>query len=221
MRLEPNLPILPTLSSTGVSVSTGDMPFGAMFQQASKESSGVRMTEQEDGSFLMSSADEVQKKDKDKDEDVSDIALEAEFLQGMVNTSSFSLGQTADVSGLVTREVRSFLGMPAAVLKEAPLSIRIRFEKSPQGLVVVIHLRGEGLAERATQEKSVLQNRLSEVLDRSVTVRFVETSGFDRFLEESRLPPQQGFGQGHQGNQQEQQRQSDFQPEDDGDLFNV
>jgi len=220
MRLEPIPPISPTNASSGGSFLSGDVPFGDMFQQASKENSGVRMTAQEDGSFLMSSADEVQKKDKDSDDEITEIGLESEILQAMVNTSSFSLGQVGDLSGTVTREVRSFLGLPATVLKEAPMAMRIRFEKSPQGLVVVIHLNGERLTEMATQQKSVLQNRLSEVLDRSVTVRFVEASGFDRVLEEN-LPQPNGFGQEQQKNQQQQNRQSGGQSEDDGDLVNV
>jgi hypothetical protein len=218
MRLDPILPISsPALSAQGPADSSGTVPFGALFQQSSKESSGVRMTEQDDGSFLMSSADEVQK--KDKDEEVSASSLDTELLQAMVNTTSFSMG-TGDLAVVAAREVRSFLGMPAAVVKEAPIAMRIRFEKSPQGLVVVIHLHGERLTDMATQQKSVLQNRLSEVLDRSVTVRFVETAGFDRALEET-LPQPQGFGQGRQGNQSEQQTQQFSHSEDDGDLFNV
>jgi hypothetical protein len=222
MRVESTTSFSPDFPHKNLSFSAGDKPFGAMFQEArKKEDSSVRMMEQEDGSFKMTSAEAVIKQEKEGDAVFSEVSLETDMIQAMVTSASFVFGQAGDLSAGVAREVRSFLGLPSMVIKDAPsLPIRIRFEKSPQGLVVVIHLHGAALTELATQQRSVLQNKLSDLLDRSVMVRFLDSSGFEQILEENR-PQQSGFGQGRQGTGQDQRGQSFAQADEDDEVFGV
>ncbi len=200
MRLEPLPPFLPGVFPQESAASGAELPFGSLFQQASKENSGVRMTEQEDGSFLMGSTDE----EGEGDPVVSEISLETQFLQAMVTSPSFGVDRLPDLSVTVLQEVRSLLGLPALASKEAPITMRVRFEKNAQGLVIVVQIKGEDLFAKAQDQKSVLQTRLSDTLDRSVTVRFVQMGEFDQVLEEA--PSQSGFQQG--GQQQDNPRQS-------------
>jgi hypothetical protein len=219
MRVDPLPSFVAGLSPSGQFPSAGDIPFGAMFQQASKDTAGVRMTEQEDGTFLMSLAEEVHDDKSDADQKMSELSLETQFLQAFANGPSVAT-VLPDMSVAVLQEIRSFLGFPATAPQDAPLAMRVRFEKSAQGVVVVIQLQGEALLEKAQQQKSVLQTRLSEVLDRQVTVRFARLGEFDQIVETVSSHP--GFQQGQQQGQHDRpSSQGVFQEDEsewDGDV---
>ncbi len=216
MRVEPSSSFVPGIPSQLSVASNADLPFGAMFLAASKED-GSRITEQEDGSFKMqSSADDLEGSDVLKKEDSADeIAIETTFIQVLVSPSAFGLGQpSGGLSAIVSREVRSFFAAPGMVFQETPVAMHIRFEKSERGLVVVIHLNGADLTEMATQKKGLLQKSLSDVLDRSVVVRFVDNTTFEQTLDET-AGSQQGFGQNQQDRPREQPDRSFVQEEED------
>ena len=212
MRLESLPPFFSRDGSLGAETSAGDMPFGAMFQQAGKDD-GVRMTEQEDGSFLMGSADDD---GEGRSEPASELQWEASLLQGMGGAGpAFGLDQFPDLSVKILQEVRSVLGLPVVMTKEAPLMVRVRFEKNAQGLVIVVQLSGEDLLAKAEAQKAVLQTRLSDTLDRSVTLRFVQMAHFEQVLEEA--PSQSGFQQGRQQQDNPRQSQASLEALSDGD----
>ena len=215
MRLESLPPFFSGGVSRGAETPGSDMPFGDMFQQASKEDAGVRMIVQEDGSFLMASAEDDIEGRLASESGMSDLQLETQLLQGMVAGPAFGLDQLPDLSVSVLQEVRSILGMPVVMPKEAPLMIRVRFEKNAQGLVIVVQLVGDDLFAKAQDQKSVLQTRLSDILDRSVLVRFVQLGDVDLAFEES--PSQSGFQQGRQQQDNPHQSQASLDALSEGD----
>lgn len=214
MRVDPGVSkLLGAFSVSSAEPSHGQ--FGDMFAAAQSDPASVRMEAQGDGSFLMKDNLEEDPGSAQKE---AAIVAEMGLMQGFGQVP-FAMDLGAPVVKAVTHQVQVVLQLPGVTLSEPVPAFRVRFENSSEGLQIVIHLKDATLLEKARGAKDVLQQRLSETLDRPVLVR-VE-SDMDRDFHHN-LVAQEAFSSQDQGQKKRQQeRDGVVMEEDDEELLGV